>query len=110
MWRSITIEDDKSYVLSLVQDERDRRFCTASEAGTIVPGMVFQTRPVSGAELKKLRSDGALRLRFKQVAGHDFMFGAHGEWFTEQERADMDNSGWDQIRWVTGRRPSLPPK
>jgi hypothetical protein len=110
MWRNITIAKDKTYVLNLVQDERRHRFCTATEVGTAPPGMVFQTRPIRGSELLGLRSDGALRIRFKLATGQDFVFGAHGEWFTKQERADMRERGWEHIRWVTGEQPALPPK
>ncbi len=110
MWRRIEIADRKSYVLSLVQDESGRRFCSASEVGTIPWGAVFQTRPMVGSVLKKIRGHGALRIRFKVATGHDFVFGAHGEWFTKQERRDWRERGWDEIRWVTGCQPSLPPK
>jgi hypothetical protein len=110
MWRGITIEDDKAYVVSLVQDERQRRFSTATEEGVVPPGVVFQTRPIRGSELRELQTDSALRIRFKLATGQNFEFGAHGEWFTEQERADMRERGWEHVRWVTGHQPSLPPK
>ena len=110
MWRRIEIADDKSYVLSLIQDAEGHRYCAASEVDAVPPGAVFQIQPIVGSALRKIRSYGALRIRFKASTGQDFEFGAHGEWFTEQERADMHERGWEHIRWVTGRQPSLPPK
>jgi hypothetical protein len=110
MWWRKEVADNKKYVLSLVQDEEGHRYCAASEVGACPAGAVFQTKPIVGSALRKIRGYGALRIRFKASAGLDFDFGAHGEWFTEQERADIHERGWDHVRWVTGQRPALPPK
>lgn len=109
MWRRIPLSDDKSYVLSLVQEDKGHRYCVAHEVGVIPPGMVFQTCPIPGAQMRNIRA-GGVALRFKLATGQDFVFGAHGEWFTEQERADMREREWSSVRWITGTEPSLPPK
>ena len=109
MWRRITISDDASYVLNLCQNTQGHRFCVATEAGVSPPDMVFQTRPITGAVLRTLSTNGA-GLHFKLATGQGFLFGAHGEWFTEQEHADRRERGWGAVRWVTGQPPKLPPK
>ncbi len=42
MWRGIAIESEKADVVSLVQDERQRRFSTATEADVVPPARVFR--------------------------------------------------------------------
>jgi len=110
MWQNITIEDEKTYVVSLIQDERQRRFSAATEEGIVPLGAVFQTRPIRGSQLRQLRGDSALRIRFKLATGRDFVFGTHGEWFTKQEWTEMRGRGEQHVRWVTAEQPRLLPK
>ncbi len=109
MWKQVPISDDKRYVLNLCQSADRRRFCVVTEIGVQAPDMVLQTEEVSPATLRSYAFQ-EIEGRTRTTDGQVFVFGAHGEWFTEIEAERLRDTNHDSIPWVTSIPPRLPPK
>lgn len=90
-WQRIHITNDRYYVVSFCRDARGHRFCAASEVGTLLPEMVFQTRPVSGKVMRALLAARGTETmwHFRLATGQFVVVAANGEWCFEEDRATL---------------------
>lgn len=98
----------KAYRIHLCQDENRRRYYEFTAEGEQSFHAVFSSDLVPGKLIEEI-STGGMGLQLRKSTGRKFVFSAHG-WWTESERKDLKEKGWDRIEWVTEESPIFPPK
>ena len=112
MWKRGDIAEGLDYQLALVQRRDGKRSYVLFEAGRSdgIDDVVFVTAVVPRELLVRGDLLGIAKA-VKLTDGTSFGVEAHGVWLTSEECAAFERQvAWDQMPWLNGRPPVLPPK
>jgi len=112
MWRRGDVAEGMDYQLALVQRRDGSRTCVLCEAGQsdCIEDLMFATAVVPRELLVKGDLLGIAKA-VKLTDGTSFGVEAHGVWLTPEECAAFErNVSWNEMPWLNGLAPVLPPK
>lgn len=107
MWKPIELEEGRSYCLALCQDQQNKRYCCITEAGAEAPHELRRTTVIPN-DLLRARASRQISESYLLTTGQSFVFGPHGEWFTQEEIEAINKEDFLSVPWVSGAAPELP--
>jgi hypothetical protein len=112
MWKRGDVAEGLDYQLALVQRRDGSRTYVLCEAGQCngIEDRMFVTAVVPRELLLKGNLLGIAKA-VKLTDGTSFGVEAHGVWLTPEESAAFErNVTWNEMPWLNGLAPVLPPK
>ncbi len=112
MWARNDIESGRQYKLLLCQRDDGTRYYLLLEAdSTTDPLDAVLCTSVVPNELLTRRDFIGIAEAVRLTDGSRFVVDAHGVWYTELEATELSSGiAFDDVDWVTGTPPRLPPK
>ena len=109
LWKNYEVNEEKQYFVALIQSSDGERSYELCEAGVrpVSEDVVFTTEIVP-YELLFWRRIQEISETIKLTNGKRFYVEAHNVWFTEEEVLALDDDS-DDVPWVNGIPPTLPP-